>query len=149
MTYTEYKAGWGPAESFYQESPHSPTPPQEARPFPHTYPKTVALAQQKWVGVEEGTAPILIVSHCDSAQVDEIKAVAPLPLLYDHTPATKPGKRPRPVDLGATQSPVHAGRSGLVMLFALEYESTDWDEKGPQKSAVPAPSSLTSSPTFT
>ena len=48
--------------------------------------------------------------HGHRAQVDKIKAVAPLALLDDHTPATKPGERPWPVGLVATHSLVPARR---------------------------------------
>lgn len=80
------------------------------------------------MGVQEGTAAIFVLGHGHRAQVDKIKAVGPLALPEDHTPATKPRKRPWPVDLVATQGLVPRGRrSGRAVLSALEYESTDWD----------------------
>lgn len=56
------------------------------------YPEAATPVQQGWVRVQEGTAPVLVFRHRHCAQVDEIKAIAPLPLLDDYTPATKPEK---------------------------------------------------------
>lgn len=56
------------------------------------YPEAATPVQQCWVRVQESTAPVLVFRHRYRAQVDEIKAIAPLPLLDDYTPATKPGK---------------------------------------------------------
>ena len=92
MTCTEDKAGrawirgWNRSPVF----PNNPGPGSEALPLAH--PETSTLVQQRWVRVQEGTAPIFILGHGDRAQIDEIKAIASLPLLDDHTPATKPGK---------------------------------------------------------
>ena len=79
-------------------------------PFPRAHPETAALLQQRWVGLQEGTAAVLVLRHGHRAQVNKIKAVAPLALLDDHTPATKPGERPWPVGPVATQSLVPSRR---------------------------------------
>lgn len=56
------------------------------------YPEGATPVQQCWVRVQESTAPILVLSYGHCAQVDEIKAIAHLPLLDDDAPATEPGE---------------------------------------------------------
>lgn len=116
-TYTQEKAGLGPAVLAGVLSCPQACPTKAD--LPHTYPKTVALVQQCGVGVQEGAAAIVILGHRNCAQVDEIKAVAPLSLPDNHAPAPKPEKRPRPVGLEAAGSLACAVRSAALWCSSL------------------------------
>ena len=67
-----------------------PAPPQEGRPFPRAHPETAALLQQRWVGLQEGTAAVLVLRHGHRAQVNKIKAVAWAPARETGTQGSAP-----------------------------------------------------------
>lgn len=89
-------------------------------PHPHSagsqaHPEGTALAQQCRVGVQEGTAAILVFSECHCAHVDKVKTVAPPALLDDHTPATEAGERRQPEPVALALSTFSGPQERLVL----------------------------------